>query len=153
MAVRAMTLSLTVLAVAAVTRWSATLEPKADSKISGKATVEAVGTDSSRASIQISGGKAGSEYPWHIHNGACGAGAPGAIVGNPTAYPVLTAGPDGNASASVVLPGAPMTSGDYSVTVHRSKTDKTPASCGTLKSEPEAPAPMPMPKDSTPMKP
>lgn len=143
MAVRAITLGLVAL-TAAAPMWRATLEPKDGSKVSGTASVEAVGSDSSRVSVQISGAKAGSTLPWHIHNGLCG--AKGTIYGDAAAYPALKAGTDGSASGSVTLPGAPPSAGEYSVSVHRSATDMTPIACGSLKSD--KPAMMSMPHDS-----
>jgi hypothetical protein len=130
MAVRAITLGLAALTLAAP-MWRATLEPKDGSKLSGTVTVEAVGPDSSRATVEISGAKAGSAMPWHIHNGACGAA--GAVVGAAAAYPVLQVGKDGSAKGTVTLAVATPVSGVYSVNVHASTTNMTPIACGSLK--------------------
>jgi len=152
MAVRAIILGLTFGAAVAAPRWVANLEPKNSSRITGTATVEAVGTDSSRATVQVSGASAGSQLAWAIQSGVCG--SKGQVFGTASAYPTLTAGPDGKATGSVTLPSAPPASGEYSVTVLKSKTDMTPAACGTLKAD-TGYAPKDttaMPKDTT-MKP
>lgn len=131
MAVRALTLSLMALAAASAPKWTATLQPTGGSQVKGSAVVEAVAADSTRATIQVTGAKAGSDLAWHIHGGACG--ADGQIFGAPTAYPPLKAGPDGTAAGVVTLPAVLPTSGEYSVTVHKSATDMAPAACGALK--------------------
>jgi hypothetical protein len=115
------------------------LQPAGDSRLSGSAVVEAVTADSTRATIQVAGAKPGSDLAWHIHFGACG--GKGRIFGAQTAYPVLKAGPDGKAMGSVTLPAALSAAGEYSVTVHKSSTDMTPAACGGLKAAGGGPAP------------
>lgn len=130
MAVRAITLGLAALTFAAP-MWRATLEPKDGSKFSGTVTVEAVGADSSRATIQVSGAKPGSALPWHLHNGACGTA--GAVIGSAAAYPVLKVDKDGSAKAVVTLAVMTPVSGEYSVNVHASTTNMTPIACGALK--------------------
>jgi hypothetical protein len=131
MAVRTITLSLAVLTFAAAPKWTAMLQPTGDSRLSGSAVVEAVSADSTLATIQLSGAKPGSDLAWHIHSGACG--GKGQIFGAQSAYPTLKAGPDGKATGSVTLPAALPPSGEYSVTVHKSVTDMSPAACGGLK--------------------
>lgn len=150
MAVRAMTLGLAALSLAGAPLWRATLEPKDGSTVRGTATVEAVGTDSSRATVQITGAKSGSTVAWHIHNGACA--APGPVFGSASAYPVLKVGSDGSAQATVTLAGAPPASGTYSVSVHKSAADMTPVACGALAADNSMPNDSTMkmaPKDST----
>jgi len=119
--------------------WTAVLTPTPGSKVSGSAVIESVGRDSIRASIRLSGAAPGSELPWHIHSGACG--AKGQILGAGAAYPSLKAGQDGSAGTTVTLPMAAPASGEHSVTVHKSKTDMAPAACGALKPQVTAPAP------------
>ncbi len=130
MAVRAITLGLAALTFAAP-MWRATLEPKDGSKVSGTVTVEAVGTDSSRATIEVSGAKPGSALPWHLHNGACGAA--GAVIGSAAAYPALQVDKNGSAKAVVTLAVTTPVSGEYSVNVHASASNMTPIACGALK--------------------
>jgi hypothetical protein len=133
-----------VLSASALTAtWTAVLTPTAGSKVSGNAVVEALGPDSTRATIRLSGAAPGSEIPWHIHSGACG--AKGQILGNASGYPALKARQDGSASGTVTLPVAMPASGEFVVTVHKSKTDMAPAACGALKAQAAAP----MPKDTT----
>lgn len=130
MAVRAITLGLAALTLAAP-MWRGTLEPKDGSKISGTVTVEAVGSDSSRATIQITGAKPGSALPWHVHSGACGAA--GAPIGAATAYPLLQVGKDGSAKAVATVAVATPVSGVYSANVHASASNMIPIACGALK--------------------
>jgi hypothetical protein len=130
MAVRAITLGLAALTLAAP-MWRATLTSKDGSMIGGTVTVEAVGTDSSRATVQITGAKPGSALPWHIHNGACGAA--GTVVGAAGAYPLLQVGKDGSAKQVVTLAFATPVSGAYSVNVHASASNMMPIACGALK--------------------
>jgi hypothetical protein len=145
MAVRSFPLlaGLVLTAPALTATWTAVLAPTAGSKVSGSAVVETLGADSARATIRLSGAMPGSEIPWHIHSGACG--AKGQILGNASGYPALKARQDGSANGTVTLPVAMPVSGEFTVTVHKSKTDMAPAACGTLK--PQAAAPMP--KDTT----
>jgi hypothetical protein len=132
MVVRAITLSLAALTLVAAPKWTAMLQPFGDSRLSGTAVVEGVTVDSTRATIQVAGAKPGSDLAWHVHSGACG--GKGQIFGAQSAYPALKAGPDGKAMGSVTLAAALASSGEYSVTVHKSSTDMTPAACGGLKS-------------------
>jgi hypothetical protein len=153
--------------------WTAKLSPLAGSGVSGTATVEAkamsmpmkpdtsskntsgysspgagMGGDSASASISISGAKAG-EYPWHIHSGRCGQEGP--AIGGDAPYPILKVGSTGSATAQATVAFKPAPGSDYSVNVHKSKTDKTVISCGGLQ---QAGQPMdsmvaPPPRDTT----
>ncbi len=139
MAIRELTLGalagLTLLGVSGdAPNWKAMLIPNDGSSIKGTVNVDAVGRDSTRTTISMTGGEPGKTLAWHIHRGACG--TKGEIFGAPTAYPGLTLGTDGAGSLSVTLPVVPPTTGQYSVTVHRSTTDMTPAACGDLKATP-----------------
>jgi hypothetical protein len=144
MAARAIILGLAFGAAVAAPRWVANLEPKNASKIAGTASVEAVGTDSTRATVQVWGATANSQLAWQIQSGSCG--GKGQVFGNASAYPALTVAPDGKATGTVTLAGAAPVSGDYSVTVLKSKTDLTPAACGALKADTQAGY---APKDNT----
>ena len=128
---KTITMVVTLASLATLTTWTAVLEGKGGSAVRGTATVESVGTDSARATVQVTGAKAGAEYSWHVHSGACGIKGP--IFGDAAQYPSIKADRDGNASGTVVLAAAVPASGDYSVTVHKSKKDLTPVACGTLK--------------------
>ncbi len=141
--------ALVALSLAAPTNWSATLTPVERSRVSGVARVEALGTDSTRATLRLAGATPGRALAWHIHAGACG--TKGAILGASALYPSTKAGADGTAYAVATLPSSPPSSGEYSVTVHASTTDMTPVACGTLK--PDAAAPAPHPRDSAAMRP
>ena len=134
--------SLAALSLAAPTNWKATLKATDNSMVAGTATVEAVGADSTRATVKVTGATAGSELAWHIHAGACG--TKGEIVGPAAAYPSIKAGADGNADGSVVLPIAAPTTGEFAVTVHTSTTDMKPVACGALTPDTSLPKPMEM---------
>jgi hypothetical protein len=123
--------------------WTAVLAPTAGSKLSGSAVVETLGPDSTRATIRLSGAMPGSEIPWHIHSGGCG--AKGQILGSASSYAALKARQDGSANGTVTLPVAMPASGEFAVMVHKSKTDMASAACGTLKPQ----AVGAMPKDTT----
>lgn len=147
MAIRELTLGalagLTLVSVAGdPPNWKAMLMPNDGSHLNGTVNVDAVGRDSARTTIAMTGGEPGKTLAWHIHRGACG--TRGEILGAATAYPGLTLGRDGAGSLSVTLPVVPPATGQYSVTVHRSTSDMTPAACGELKATP------PMGRDSMP---
>jgi hypothetical protein len=156
------------------TNWTATLSPVGGSNVSGTATVDvpdagmakpdqappagaydsakkagpAPGGESARASVTISGAKEG-EYPWHVHTGKCG--SPGPPVGGENAYTPIKVSADGKGTAQANI-SAKLTPGtDYSVNVHKSKTDKAVISCGDLQSGGEQKN-MP-PRDTTAPKP
>lgn len=141
--------SLVALTLIAPTTWKATIAATDGSRLAGSAVVEPIGTDSTSATVKLTGAKAGSELAWHIHNGACGTKGP--IVGPAGAYPAIRVGPDGGATSTAVLPMAPPTTGSYAVTVHKSTTDLTPVACGDLKADTSPPAPAPA--DTTRMRP
>lgn len=132
------------LTASAADRWSATLNPVNGSTVSGTATVELVGTDSSRVTISIRGAKPNAVLPWHLHTGPCS--ATGGVFGSESAYPKLQAMGGGTAEANVTLPVKPTETGTYAVQVHQGsdggevkKDDMAPKpasdviSCGDLK--------------------
>lgn len=112
--------------------WEATLSPLGNSTVRGsvKAQSAVLGTG---VHISISGATLNANHPWHIHRGQCGDN--GAIVGDASAYPVLTAGNDGNASVNTTLKVALLENEHYYVNVHRSQTDLAPISCGNLSND------------------
>lgn len=111
-------------------KWTATLAPQGDSKISGMASVTPAGGQSS-ATVSISGGTPNATYPWHVHAGKCGDN--GKIVGPATAYTPLKADSYGAAKVTVTLPYAAPDSGAYYVNIHKSPSEMaTIVSCGNL---------------------
>ncbi|MEP6473852.1 MAG: hypothetical protein ABJC74_09030 [Gemmatimonadota bacterium] len=122
-------LVLTAAAAHMAPAWTAKLTPVGGSSVSGSATVNAVGTDSATASINIMGAKSG-QYPWHVHSGKCG--GEGAPVGNASAYPALSVQSGGQASAQATVAFKADPSASYSVNVHKSMTDKKVIACGNL---------------------
>ena len=74
----------------------------------------------------------GGVHPWHLHDGACGAG--GGIVGAPGSYTPLVIGNDGTASATAKIMGALSEAKQYSVNVHKSPSEmSTYVACGNIK--------------------
>lgn len=120
-----------VTATAATGKWTAQLEPKGDAMIKGSAQVETTDSTSATARISIEGGKEGTQHPWHVHTGTCdNAGPP---LGGAASYTPLTVGSDGRAEGQATVTAAFSDSGSYAVNVHRSTSDNTVISCGTLR--------------------
>jgi hypothetical protein len=129
---------LTLAATRAPTDWYGSFKASDGSGLQGSARVEAVGKDSSRVQIEVTGAKSGSQLPWHIHSGACG--AKGAVFGDARAYPLLRVDSYGKASSQATLPLPAPSSGSYAVMVHRSASDMSPVACGALKPEASTPS-------------
>ena len=112
-------------------KWSTTLESMNGSKIKGTATLaagSAAGT--SVATVSITGGKANTTYPWHVHVGKCPTGT---VFGPPSAYKPVAAGADGAGTSTANLTVAVPASGDYHLNIHASETDmKTIVACGNF---------------------
>jgi hypothetical protein len=119
------------LSAATLTTWTAVLESKGGSDIRGTATVESLGADSARATIQLTGAKAGTAYNWAIHSGSCG--SKGQLFGKESQYTAITADQSGRVTGTATIAAPAPSKGDYSVTVFKSKARNTPVSCGTLK--------------------
>jgi hypothetical protein len=113
-------------------KWTATLEPSGDSGVRGTALVEQ-GDSVTHARVSVTGGKAGDELPWHVHAGVCP--TPGAPVGGAAPYSSIRVGEGGRGEATATLPTRLAQTGQYSVNVHRSKSDMSSIACGTLKTE------------------
>jgi len=118
-------------ATAVTGKWSAQLEPKGGSMIKGSAHVETTDSTGASARIGIEGGKEGEQLPWHVHSGTCENSGP--PMGDAVAYKPLIVGSEGRADSEVMLTAAFSDSGSYVVNVHRSPSDKTVISCGTLR--------------------
>ena len=113
-------------------KWTATLNSQGGGTVKGTASLAGSGASASVAAITISGGKAGTTYPWHVHTGKCGA-AGGGVFGSGGAYKPVAAGADGSGTSTANLAVAAPSSGDYHVNVHASSTDmKTIVACGDL---------------------
>ena len=113
-------------------KWTATLTSQGGGTVKGTASLApGTGAGSSVATISITGGKAGSAYPWHIHTGKCG-GA-GGVFGSGAAYKPVTAGADGSGTSTANLSAGAPTTGDFHVNVHASASDMhTLVACGDL---------------------
>ena len=120
-------------------RWTATLAPKGDSKVTGTATVEGAASATvdtakmkdmdhgkmaaTKVSISVKGLDGTGQHAWHMHRGSCS--AVGAVIGSEASYPALQAGADGSAEATANLTMAPPTSGSYLVAVHSGTTGES----------------------------
>ncbi len=110
--------------------WSGNLTPVNDSGIRGAAAVR-TGYGQTGVSVTIAGAKSGEQHPWHVHRGTCGSGGP--IVGPATAYPVLSVGANGEASASAKIDMQLGETESYYVNIHKSPSDLgTIVSCGEI---------------------
>ena len=109
--------------------WKGTLSPVGTSSVSGTAT-GTTGNDMTDVTVNITGAQAGATLPWHIHEGTCSdANAP--IVGSPAAYPALTVGADGRATAKAHLTVKLNEAKNYVINVHASPTNLgTIVACG-----------------------
>jgi len=96
--------------------------------VTGRATgQEKMGTLT--VNVSVEGLTAGGTYPWHVHEGKCGSNGP--IVGPASAYPPLTAGADGRATATANVQVDLNEARDYFVNVHLSPTELgTIVACG-----------------------
>jgi hypothetical protein len=109
--------------------WSGTLNPVGGSGVSGTARGTSA-NDMTHVTVSVSGAQAGARLPWHVHEGTCGEGSP-PIVGSPGAYPVMTVGADGRATAQAHLNLDLNEAKNYIVNVHASPTNLgTIVSCG-----------------------
>jgi hypothetical protein len=118
-----------VQAAGAAEAWTGTLNPVGASGISGTARGTS-GHDMSHVMVSVSGATAGARLPWHVHEGRCGDASP-PIVGPASAYPVMTVGADGRASADAHLNLDLNEAKNYIVNVHASPSNLgTIVSCG-----------------------
>ena len=109
--------------------WRGTLNPVGGSGVSGMARGTS-GHDMTMVTVRVSGAQPGARLPWHVHEGQCGQGSP-PIVGSPSAYPVMTVGSDGRATAQAHLNLDLNEAKSYIVNVHASPTNLgTIVSCG-----------------------
>jgi len=110
--------------------WSGEIEPVGEHGHSGFAVVALLVEGGTRANATLTGGSAGGNHPWHLHEGACGDNGP--VIGDPSAYPPLRPDESGNASATVTLPVTLSLDKPYSVHLHQSPDDDTMVGCGEL---------------------
>ncbi|HVG46128.1 MAG TPA: hypothetical protein VM890_15405 [Longimicrobium sp.] len=109
--------------------WRGTLNPIGGSGVSGMARGTS-GHNMTHVTVSVSGAQAGARLPWHVHEGQCGQGSP-PIVGPASAYPVMTVGADGRATAQAHLNLDLNEAKSYIVNVHASPTNLgTIVSCG-----------------------
>lgn len=113
------------------TRWEADLQPVPPAIVGGQvAAVTQFGR--TQASIHITHGEPGSAYAWTINAGTCG--SVGETQGGDAAYPVLTAGESGSASADAVLAAVfrPDQAFVARVILQGEGTQETVVACGAL---------------------
>jgi len=109
--------------------WTGTLSPVGGSGVSGTARGTS-GHDMTMVTVMVSGARPGAQLPWHVHEGKCGQGSP-PIVGPASAYPMMTVGADGRATAQAHLDMDLNEAKSYIVNVHASPTNLgTIVACG-----------------------
>jgi hypothetical protein len=94
------------------------LAASAGSEVEGAAGVRELDDERTSVTIEIRGAASNAMLPWHVHEGVCGSG--GAIVGDASAYPPLSAGLDGSASAEAVIDVPMDPAAEYHINVHES---------------------------------
>jgi hypothetical protein len=88
----------------------------------GRAAVAVNTTDgSTAATISLAGDQSGSVRPWHVHTGTCGSG--GGIVGAAAAYPPLSVGGNGRATAEARVNVGLQAGQNYHVNIHESPSN------------------------------
>jgi hypothetical protein len=110
--------------------WFAEIEVVGPHGHGGFATVSLVPDTGTRANVTLTGGSAGGDHPWHVHQGRCG--SDGAIIGDPSKYPHLRPDESGNASATTLLEPRLDPDGTYYVAIHQSGEDDSEVGCGDL---------------------
>ncbi len=119
-------------AAAPLPAWQLAIEPNEGFDIAGEGRINALPGNRTRAAIEIRNAESGAQHPWHVHEGQCGSN--GAIVGDPAAYAVLTADPDGEASGVAMIELALDPEADYYVNIHKSPSETdTIVACGSLR--------------------
>ena len=136
--------------------WTARLEGKDGSKVSGTAQVESTpampASDSAnppkdsmpaptpaapaelRVTVTLSNAPANASLSWYLYSGSCSdasAGAAESILGVPSTYSPVKIDGSGNGSTTVSIRGAQMESGNHYVGVHAAGGGKL-AACGNL---------------------
>jgi Cu/Zn superoxide dismutase len=87
-------------------------------------------SDSTMVTVNVTGATPNSTLPWHIHEGKCSDASP-PIVGDPAAYPPLSVGADGTATATAHVKVGLNEAKNYIINVHASPTNLgTIVSCG-----------------------
>lgn len=100
-------------------------------EVTGDARVEESADGGTHVGIEIEGAPSDAILPWHLHEGACGSGGP--IVGDPTAYPPLSTGLNGEASAEATIAVTVDPAADYHINVHKSPSEtETIVACGEV---------------------
>ena len=123
--------------------WTAKLEGKDGSKISGTARVETVApmtppADSTkppvkesgqelRVTVTVSGAPANSSLSFDLRSGKCS--MPGAVIGSSSSYGTIKADDKGNGNATAQVKG-PAPTGEFHVSVY--SAGQKPAACGDL---------------------
>lgn len=117
------------------TQWNGTLSTTGGMSgavdMRGTASLAGNGPGSSLATIAISNAAPKGVHPWEIYRGHCG--NDGDVIGAFSAYPPLTVGNDGTATATATLQAELPVTGDYHVNVNASSTNMaTIIACGNL---------------------
>jgi hypothetical protein len=129
--------------------WTAKLESKDGSKISGTARVETVAApmtppkdsltppaapaeagEELRVSVTLSNAPANASLGWGLYTGKCSDTSAGSILGSPTAYSPVKIDGQGNGTATSMVKGAKVAGGNYYVGVQGDGGKM--AACGNL---------------------
>lgn len=118
-------------AVAELPTWQVALTANEGFDVTGEATVSALAGSRTRADVEISGAEPNAQHPWHIHSGECDTNGP--VVGDASAYPVLTVNADGEATGSATIDVSLETGSDYYINIHKSPSEpETIVACGQI---------------------
>jgi Cu-Zn family superoxide dismutase len=110
--------------------FSAQLQPTTGNQVRGLATAVAT-LGRTAVTVEIEGGTPGATYPWHVHEGRCGANGP--IVGAAADYPAINVDADGRVTAVATLSRQLNDDTAYFVNVHLSPQQMNViVSCGAL---------------------
>jgi hypothetical protein len=117
------------------TQWNGTLTTTGGMSgaidVHGTASLGGNGPGRSLAIVTISNAAPNGVHPWEVYRGQCG--NDGDLVGAFSAYPPLTVGDDGRATARAKLQAELPVSGDFHVNVNASSTNReTVVACGNL---------------------
>lgn len=120
------------------TRWHANLASPASLagavQMSGSASMAPSGDSAgTNITLDLANAAPGGLHPWAMHRGQCGTGTDHGVYGSRDAYPALTVGSDGRATAVAAVPLRAPRTGSYFVVVHASAANaETVVACGNL---------------------
>lgn len=116
-------------------RWTAAMTTPPDLsgavEMEGSAWMAAAEGDNTQVQVTIQNAAPGGTHPWQVQRGRCGADR--GVFGSAADYDPLEVGGNGEASATAILEEPLPTSGEYSVAVMASPTNRDlVVACGNL---------------------